>query len=831
LPLQLLVATPLDSHLGTKLSDAAPIINAAITATDANTIANAVNAASIATISGKQATDEGNITTLQTNVATITGKQTTDEGNIATLQTTVAGLGISSKYLYLSTYAGIDPTGVLDSHAAVQAAFNAAAAANKTLKWDCPVYCKMGTTYANAIFIPSSLSVEFSAEGACITDNIGFPCFSGIDAINVTFTNLTLQYIASSIGAFGDQTQTTIQTAASGYNNVTAAAYMTSVLGNTFGSGMTPGYAGLTPSCSIFYMSGAATGWQFLGKTTFAVPAGVNASAFMPVVLGMGLNWFAGITVPSAPISGITLAASAVVTITTGGSSNPFAVNGTVTFSAVAGMTQINGVVGTITAIGGSSGAWTITTNINSAAFSAWTSGGTVLSSNTAVNSAYPSEMLIEDLLIDGALMGLTGTIKNVQINNFRSIRYSDLQTSAGANVGGVGTWFAPPHASYCVSDNAHGFRYGPFNILNMIDEGVYVGAATRRGVGSGYINSIKFEPSGNSTLNTTLCQRPDGWVQVVSAGYSTGSIRGELITLDTSTLQTGGQTGASFAMVFPSANAITDCFIYANIIDTAAVPKGCPVQADVGTGHTNLFMDIRLVVPDYPVGAAYSPGFGVAGIGNHIEVKYNFTAFTNTTFSFLQMLTLGSAQTQNSTFEWETTGWPLFNGSNLESAKPRLIILGTGYPAVDNGGGNRVRYLDVNNQYEYFGEGWISKEIWKQGQMCVPTAGTTFTSSVIFPSGFALDYASFFVYQNFGTANGLTGIQAGWSGTPTALFAGATQSITTGGNTNYPITAPVALGGSARTLLLTAVGGTGFDGIAGAALIAASGTRIRAAV
>jgi Chaperone of endosialidase len=77
-------------------------------------------------------------------------------------------------------------------------------------------------------------------------------------------------------------------------------------------------------------------------------------------------------------ITAITLAASAVVTISMVSVANPFAVNCPVSFEGVGGTTQINGLFGTVTAVGGSSGAWTITVNINSTGFSAFTSGGAI---------------------------------------------------------------------------------------------------------------------------------------------------------------------------------------------------------------------------------------------------------------------------------------------------------------------------------------------------------------------------------------------------------------------------------------------------------------------
>ena len=70
-------------------------------------------------------------------------------------------------------------------------------------------------------------------------------------------------------------------------------------------------------------------------------------------------------------ITAITQASQAVLTV---GASHGFVVNDVVQVSAVAGMTQINGLRAAVTAIGAS----TITLAINSTTFSAYTSGGVV---------------------------------------------------------------------------------------------------------------------------------------------------------------------------------------------------------------------------------------------------------------------------------------------------------------------------------------------------------------------------------------------------------------------------------------------------------------------
>jgi len=95
--------------------------------------------------------------------------------------------------------------------------------------------------------------------------------------------------------------------------------------------------------------------------------------------------------VTAQTITGITQAANGVATLSTGGASNPFAVGNTITFASIVGMTQLNGLVGTVTAIGGVTTAWTVTFNISTTAFTAYASGGTASSfgaSNTIISLA-----------------------------------------------------------------------------------------------------------------------------------------------------------------------------------------------------------------------------------------------------------------------------------------------------------------------------------------------------------------------------------------------------------------------------------------------------------
>jgi hypothetical protein len=123
--------------------------------------------------------------------------------------------------------------------------------------------------------------------------------------------------------------------------------------------------------------------------------------------------------VTAQTITAITQASSAVVTVSTGGGSNPFAVGNTITFTSVGGMTQINGQVGTVTAIGGVSTAWTITTSINSSSFSAFTSGGTCASFGAG-----------NEILNIPALTGSSGVVYFVQWPCANGILLSSVPTA-----------------------------------------------------------------------------------------------------------------------------------------------------------------------------------------------------------------------------------------------------------------------------------------------------------------------------------------------------------------------------------------------------------------
>lgn len=107
-----------------------------------------------------------------------------------------------------------------------------------------------------------------------------------------------------------------------------------------------------------------------------------------------------------------------------------------------------------------------------------------------------PKNITLKNVVFDGYLMGFQGNVQNLNIDNLKAYRYSDLQNEDGSNLGGLvnGAYlFPPPHLFYLNTDSSFSGKY-PNNItlLNIIDYGDYIGTTNVRPTYSGYCHSLK---------------------------------------------------------------------------------------------------------------------------------------------------------------------------------------------------------------------------------------------------------------------------------------------------------------------------------------------------
>jgi uncharacterized protein (TIGR02217 family) len=143
-----------------------------------------------------------------------------------------------------------------------------------------------------------------------------------------------------------------------------------------------------------------------------------NAGAFAGFTLDVTTGIVTLNAVSSASITGISAANPAVLTV----ASHPFAVNDLLYITGVAGMTQINTLVGRVTAFT----ATTITTTINATGFSAWTSGGTATKYLASTDALDWSGQFDTPVRFDQDEMALEAV--DVGIRNWQGIQLVELR-------------------------------------------------------------------------------------------------------------------------------------------------------------------------------------------------------------------------------------------------------------------------------------------------------------------------------------------------------------------------------------------------------------------
>lgn len=173
-------------------------------------------------------------------------------------------------------------------------------------------------------------------------------------------------------------------------------------------------------SNSVFVDNTRTEAADYFGAGTIAFTTGANAG-----LKPQKIKEYVGVKTFS--ITAITQAASAVVTV----SGHTFVVGDVVAFSGVVGMIQINGLTGTVTAITTT----TITVNINSTAFTAYSSGGTAatLAGTITMHDAFSYPVVVGDAysMIPGCRKRLADCRdKWANINNFGGFSYVPTQST-----------------------------------------------------------------------------------------------------------------------------------------------------------------------------------------------------------------------------------------------------------------------------------------------------------------------------------------------------------------------------------------------------------------
>ncbi len=151
-----------------------------------------------------------------------------------------------------------------------------------------------------------------------------------------------------------------------------------------------------------------------------------------------------------------------------------------------------------------------------------WKSRQTV-TGRTPITSKYlavPHGLTFSGVTLDGTLMGWQGNVRDAMFENITSRRYGDMQDFRGANVGGIGKWFPPPHLfylNYAYAGDPQLFNSN-IHIDGVKDVGPRVGVARDKGGSdsvSGYALSLKLGCT-ECSVDNYKSTRPDGFMDVL---------------------------------------------------------------------------------------------------------------------------------------------------------------------------------------------------------------------------------------------------------------------------------------------------------------------------
>ena len=240
----------------------------------------------------------------------------------------------------------------------------------------------------------------------------------------------------------------------------------------------------------------------------------------------------------------------------------------------------------------------------------------------TAEYVAVPHNLVFSNIDLDGTYMGWQGNVRDVHIDHVRSHRYGDLQDASGANVGGIGKWFAPPHLFYLNYD----YEGDPalFNkdihIHDVIDDGTRVGVARDKGGNdtlSGYALSLKIG-CAECVVNGYKTYRPDGFLDLLpSNGLTISNVDATFNSAFLNNIFPGWR--------FPIGPYSHVTFNNIALVDTAASSVQPPIGHTYHNNEALVFHNVRVSINLWTGQSPLAPT--ISGKQNDVSLDYTIRA------------------------------------------------------------------------------------------------------------------------------------------------------------------------------------------------------------
>ncbi|MDF4201863.1 hypothetical protein PXD56_02780 [Maribacter sp. SA7] len=359
------------------------------------------------------------------------------------------------------------------------------------------------------------------------------------------------------------------------------------------------------------------------------------------------------------------------------------------------------------------------------------------VSSNSAPTSI-SRNIILNNITVDGAIMGFQGVVDGFHVDNVISYRYSDFQDVNGNYLGGFDGEnydFPPPHLFYLNRDSydySSNFTTNNVDIRNVYDYGNYIGTSAVRGstgINIGYANSLKLtQQPENIYVENYKSYRRDG------LGSFDGVINGHFKNI---------YAESNIGIFNPLAKVSTLRLLFdhplenviledVTLIDIGESTEVMPIRPAYGS---NVYLDnVKIYVKEFK--GASTATFGFFGnnntiINSSVHIDNHISTQTNRGIIFHDSPTMEDGA--NNYYDIQVHGWrnidsdPFGLGCRMLFAKPV------------NTNSNYARLEDISNNINYEQTDNLNIVSWIKSDTINLGAGKSYTSVMQLPQGFAI--------------------------------------------------------------------------------------------
>ena len=346
-----------------------------------------------------------------------------------------------------------------------------------------------------------------------------------------------------------------------------------------------------------------------------------------------------------------------------------------------------------------------------------------------------PKNISLENITLDGVIMGVQGIVDTFVSKGMKSHRYSDAQNADGNYIGmynGKDYDFPPPHLIYLNHDDAKKLKSKNIIITKTYDYGEYVGTEKVRGltgVNIGYCNSLKLvEDIDNVKVDDYKSYRRDGFADI--GDLSNSSFNNIYAEYDSQIFD--------ISMRFVSLRfvGVLKNVSFNNITLKDNAPKCKIYPIDISYGDYVSIDNLQLYVKESGINS--NGPFSIFGSNNSIKNSGLHIEKHTASKDYLGLIFLDENTSNNGTnnfYDVDVTGWRNFSEGALNQ-NMNLTFL-----SDSNLNSNFAKITDIDHDFIIQEESGTKKINWSRTELVELGNGDVHQMQMQIPHGFSISH------------------------------------------------------------------------------------------